>query len=80
MLPVNMYGPAAKAGCDWSVQYTPPQASTSPPSPPTEGNASREDATFKTMTQGWRGNQKGGGYSRREEREKEQLRLRKRKL
>ncbi|TNN86007.1 hypothetical protein EYF80_003851 [Liparis tanakae] len=31
-----MCGPAAKAGCDWSVQYTPPPASTAPPSPPTE--------------------------------------------
>lgn len=66
-----MCGPAATAGCNWWVQHTPPQAPTAPHSPPTEGNASREDAPFKTMTQGWRGNEMGGGLGRRKEREKE---------
>lgn len=61
MLPVNMCGPAAQAGCNWSVQHTPPQAPTAPPPPPpTGGSASREDAPFKTMTQGLEGNEKGG--------------------
>lgn len=61
MLPVNMCGPVPTARCNWLVQHTPPQAPTAPHSPPTEGNVSREDAPFKTMTQGWRENEKGGG-------------------
>lgn len=70
MLPVNMCGPAAQTSCHWSGKHTPPQAPTAPPFSPTEGNASREDAPFKTMTQGWSGSEKRRGYGRREERGK----------
>lgn len=30
MLPVNMCGPVIKAGCNWPLQHTPPQAPTAP--------------------------------------------------
>lgn len=62
MLPVNMCGPVPTSRCNWLVQHTPPQAPTAPHSPPTEGNVSREDAPFKTMTQGWREKEKGGSW------------------
>jgi len=52
---------------------------TAPPDPPTEGNASREDAQFKTMTQGWRGNERGGGKTEGKKGKKVEFRLSERK-
>lgn len=77
MLPVNMCGPAARAGCDWSGQHTPPQASTAPPSPPTEGNAGRGGCYTQNNDARMERGRGGRVHGRREEGEKRELRLRK---
>ncbi|MED6273716.1 hypothetical protein CHARACLAT_009339 [Characodon lateralis] len=46
-LPVNMCGPAAKAGCNWTTKHTPPQAPTAPPFPAKEGNATLEGCSIQ---------------------------------
>lgn len=68
---------AAAAHASTSPHKPPPPA---PRSPPAEGKASREDAPFKTMTQGWRGNERGGGDSVEGKKEKRSSDFRKENL